>query len=136
MTSAKPPGPEVPSHRSDLPHRSEADQQAFFDTVLALAKEAEAKAGTETHDLLIAGNRIRLCFAGPALAPLLLPALSHLVVPASDAAPDLTLHVWDSASTGVDICPPPVAQHCFGDRGDIWTFHSQRVLSAFHWSEL
>jgi len=124
----------IPSHRSDLPHRSEADQQAFFNEVLALAHAAEAQSGAITHDLLIAGTRIRLVFAGPALVPLLLPALSHLLV-AANTDPDLVLHVWDSASTGIEICPPPVAQHCFSDRGDIWTFHSQNVLSAFHWSE-
>ena len=124
----------LPTHKSDLPHRSEADQQAFFDDVLALAQTAEASAGAIQHDLLIAGSRIRLVFAGPALVPLLLPALSHQLV-TDDAAPDLVLHVWDSASTGIEMRPPPVAQHCFSDRGDIWTFHSQTLPSAFHWSE-
>jgi hypothetical protein len=125
---------DIPSHRSDLPHRSEADQQAFFDDVLALSHKAMVRAGAVSHDILLAGTRIRLVFAGDALVPLLLPALSHLLAK-TDGPPDLTLHVWDSASTSIDICPPPVAQHCFSDRGDIWTFHSQRVLSAFHWSE-
>ena len=124
----------IPSHKSDLPHRSEADQQAFFDEVLVLSGLAENEAGAICHDLLIAGIRIRLVFAGPVLVPLLLPALSHLLA-APDAAPDLVLHVWDSVSTGIEICAPPVARHCFSDRGDIWTFHSQRLPSAFHWSE-
>lgn len=125
----------IPSHKSDLPHRSEADQQAFFDDVLALDQAAEARAGAITHEIEIAGTRIRLVFAGPALPALLLPALAHRLVPPSAAAADLTLHIWDSESTGIEICPPPVARHCFSDRGDIWTFHSQRLPSAFHWSE-
>jgi hypothetical protein len=124
----------LPTHKSDLPHRSEADQLAFFEDVLALASAAEAAAGAIRHDLLIAGQRIRLVFAGPALVPLMLPALSHLLVQ-EDGPPDLVLHVWDSDSTGVEICPPPVARHCFSERGDIWTFHSRRLPSAFHWSE-
>jgi hypothetical protein len=125
--------PPLPSHRSDLPHRSEADQRAFFDDVLARAAAAQARSGLISHDLLLAGSRIRLVFAGDALTPLL-PALAHLLVPTSGPA-DLTLHLWDSASTQIEISPPPVGQHCFSDRGDIWTFHSQRILSAFHWSE-
>jgi hypothetical protein len=124
----------IPSHRSDLPHRSEAEQQAYFDDVLACTEAAQARAGRISHDLLLAGTRIRLIFAGEALVPLLLPALAHLQAPPADP-PDLTLHVWDSASTGTEISPPPVPQHCFSNRGDIWTFHSQRVLSAFHGNE-
>lgn len=124
----------LPTHKSDLPHRSEADQLAFFDEVLGLAMAAEAVAGPVSHDLLIAGERIRLVFAGPALVPLMLPALAHRLAPA-EGEPALVLHVWDSHSTGIEICPPPVARHCFSERGDIWTFHSQRLPSAFHWSE-
>lgn len=124
----------IPSHRSDLPHRPEADQIAFFDTVRGLARDAEGRAGAMPRDLVIAGARIRLVFAGPALGTLLLPALSHRLA-AAPGSPDLTIHVWDSGSTGVAMCPPPVEQHCFSERGDIWSFHSHRVRSAFHWSE-
>jgi hypothetical protein len=124
----------IPSHRSDLPHRSEEDQQNFFLQVLALACEAEARCGAVTHDISIAGTVIRLIFAGGALEPFLLPALRHRLAP-DDNMPGLILHIWDSASTGVTMCPPPVEQHCFSERGDIWSFHSSRVRSAFHWSE-
>ncbi len=124
----------IPGNLSDLVHRPEADQQAFFDTVLGLAAAAEAATGVVSHDLDIAGCRIRLNFAGPVLADALLPAVSHRLAD-GPGPPDVTLHVWDSASTGVAICPPPVRQHCFSERGDIWTFHSERFRSAFHWSE-
>ena len=124
----------IPSHRSDLPHRPEADQRAFFGTVRGLAATAEARCGAIVRDLVIAGTRIRLVFAGPVLEALLLPAVSHRLA-VDIGTPDVTLHVWDSASTGVAMCPPPVEQHCFSERGDIWTFHSARVRSAFHWSE-
>ena len=124
----------IPSHLSDLPHRSEHEQQSFFELVEAQAHDAERARGAQVHDIAIAGQNIRLVFAGDALAPALMPALSHRRT-AFSGSPDLVLHVWDSASTGVAISPPPVAQHCFSDRGDIWTFHSPRFRSAFHWSE-
>lgn len=124
----------IPGNLSDLVHRSEADQQAFFDTVLGLATAAGTTTGIVSHDLDIAGCRVRLNFAGPVLADALLPALSHRLAD-GPGMPDVTLHVWDSVSTGVAICPPPVRQHCFSERGDIWTFHSERFRSAFHWSE-
>lgn len=124
----------IPSHRSDLPHRSEEDQRAFFDAALAQAKAAEASAGIVARDLMLLGSRIRIAFAGPALEPLLFPALAHREVPV-EGEPDLLLHVWDSDSTGVAMTPAPVTRHCFSDRGDIWSFHSQRVRSAFQYSE-
>ncbi len=124
----------IPAHKSDIPHRSEADQRGFFDTAMALAQTAAARAGPIGHDIVIAGSRIRFVFAGPALETLLMPAIAHRLAP-DHGTPDLVIHVWDSASTGVAMCPPPVEQHCFSDRGDIWSFHSAAVRSAFHWSE-
>jgi hypothetical protein len=55
----------------------------------------------------IGGYAVRLRFAGPALVPYITPALDHLTVP-PDPAPDLTVHLWDSASTGVAPPPSPV----------------------------
>jgi GT2 family glycosyltransferase len=124
----------LPSHRSDLPPRSEEDQRAFFALALAQTRVAEDVAGTIDRDIMLLGRRVRLRFAGPALEPLLFPALAHKQV-APEGAPDLLLHIWDSASSGVRMPPAPVSRHCFSDRGDIWTFHSRQVRSAFHWSE-
>jgi hypothetical protein len=126
--------PDIPAHRSDHPHRSEEDQRAFFDEVLAQAKAAEAQAGAIERDIMLLGRRIRLVFAGRTLEPLLFPALSHRQVPVEGTA-DLVLHLWDSDSSGVAMPAAPVTRHCFSDRGDIWTFHSARVRSAFQFSE-
>jgi hypothetical protein len=124
----------LPGHRSDLPPRSEAEQLGFFRRVLALAETAEARGDVVVRHVEIAGMVIRFVFAGAELERLLFPALAHREVVAP-AEPELVLHIWDSASTGVAMCPPPVEQHCFSDRGDIWSFQSQRIRSAFHWSE-
>ena len=106
----------------------------FFRRVLALAGMAEARGDAVVRHVEIAGMVIRFIFASAVLERLLFPALAHRAV-VEPVAPELVLHIWDSASTGVAMCPPPVEQHCFSDRGDIWSFQSQRIRSAFHWSE-
>jgi len=118
----------------DTPRRSEAEQAAFFDGMLARAQAAEDAAGVHEHWFDIAGICVRILFAGPALADGFTEALAHLrVSPAG--RPDATLHVWDSAGTGVAALPPPCTHACYTDRGDIWGFSSPRYRSAFHWSE-
>lgn len=120
---------------SDTPERSEEAQQAFFDATLLAARGAEDRVGAVEHDLLVAGVRIRLRFAGDALATEFMPALAHLLLPAGEDAADAVFHVWDSRSTGVAMVPPPFPRSCLSERGDIWGFNSRRIRSAFHWSE-
>ena len=120
---------------ADLAPRSEADQAAFFEDVLARAERAIARTGTLRRDLEVAGQRIRLLYAGATLDHLLTPAFACLTEVDDVRAPDLTLLLWDSATTGIGMAPPPVPAQCFSDRGDLWTFLSERWRSAFHVSE-
>lgn len=113
---------------------SEEEQLAFFDEVLSRSLVAEARVETQEYQLELVGTRINLRFACPALVARFLPALAHLVVE-SRQSPDLTLHIWDSQATGVEMPPPPCKRECFTDRGDIWGMSSPRIKSAFHWSE-
>jgi len=63
-------------------------------------RAAHAAGGRELR-ATIAGDEVRLRFASSAAADALSPALAHLArTPA--AAPALTLHVWDAASTGTE----------------------------------
>jgi GT2 family glycosyltransferase len=116
---------------SDEPLRSEGEQQAFFAAALERSLSAGGRAGTIVRDILIVGSRLRLVFAGNALAGEFMPALAHREVP-SIAAADLTVHVWDSESTGVAMVDPPCRQECFTRRGDIWGLASERIRIAFH----
>ncbi|HEX9829651.1 MAG TPA: hypothetical protein VGB10_05515 [Bacteroidota bacterium] len=70
-----------------------------FDAISRSLKEAQSNAG-EIIDryYTIAGKTIRLRFAGPALIPYVTRALEHSSVEPV-AQPDLTINVWDSAST-------------------------------------
>ncbi len=113
---------------------SEEAQVEFFDAVLQRALQAEHSSGALTHYLDLAGTLVELVFAGDRLARRFMPALAHLGV-APERSPDIRFHVWDSASTGVAMIPPPCKHDCFTDRGDIWGMASERIKSAFHWSE-
>ena len=126
----------IPAHRTDTPDRSEAEQRAFFDAVLARALTAEARVGARVHCYDLDGVNIRIVFAGPELEQVLTDALAHLeIVDDPDRDADATFHVWDSASTGVEMAPPPCGQECFTERGDIWGMRAGRTRVAFHWSE-
>jgi hypothetical protein len=89
----------------DAPMDPTALYHAFADAYNA----ACAAVGSISRSYRIAGYTVRLCFAGGALEPMLTPALAHLA--SVDAAPpDLTLHLWDGASTG--SAPPPPLDCC------------------------
>lgn len=125
-----------PAHHFDRPERSEAEQRAFFSELLHRARTAQARAGARVHRYDIDGISIRVVFAGPALERHLTEALAHLEVedlPGRDA--DATFHVWDSASTGVQMFPAPCDKDCFTQRGDIWGLQSPHTRSAFDWTD-
>jgi hypothetical protein len=84
----------------------------------AFARAAAEAGETRDHCFRIAGRTVRLRFAGPALEPYVTPALEHLAVPAVDDS-ELTIGLWDTASTGVE---PPDSRWKDGDyiaRGEI-----------------
>ncbi|MDD2723759.1 MAG: glycosyltransferase [Methylovulum sp.] len=122
------------AHPADTPAIPEAVQQTFFDQVLNCALLAEQRAGAVVRHLQLAGTFIRVVYAGDTLYRLFSPALAHLEAEIPNL-PDITFHIWDSISTQIDMPPPPVPQHCFTDRGDIWGMNSPRIRTAFHWIE-
>lgn len=126
MPPPLPPSPDA--------QRSEEDQRAFFDAVDHQTRKAFAAAREIEHFIEVAGMSLRLVFAGPRLGQEFMPALAHLAT-SPVANPDATLQIWDSASTGIPMIPPPCQQTAFTDRGDIWGFSSLAIRSAFHWSE-
>jgi hypothetical protein len=68
------------------------------------AAAAEAAGGRWARCVGMAGARLEIVLAGPALEPVLLPAFAHLET-APGPPPDLTVLAFDTASTGV--APPP-----------------------------
>lgn len=125
-----PPSP----HRADDPPLTEAAQAAYFARVREASEHALSCTASRSVDIDLAGTRCCLRFAGQAVMNAFLPALQHLVLEA-DGDPDVTLHIWDSQSSGVTMPPPPVPHECFSSRGDIWRMESRRFDAAFHWIE-
>ncbi len=82
---------------------SEEEALAFFHFVHTTYNRAESNAGggQERH-FLIAGRPVRMQFAGPGLIPALTPALEHLK-DSPGSPPELTVLLWDSASTGTAL---------------------------------
>ncbi len=135
MTESSPRTPDViAAHRSDMPERSEEEQRAFFDAALACAWQAEQRMGIVRRQFELAGTRLEFVFAGDRLVRQLTGALAHLSEPI-DRMADVTIHVWDSTSSGIAMVPPPCRRDCFTDRGDLWGMTSRRVRSSFHFYE-
>lgn len=117
---------------ADMPPRPESEQIDFFDQALAASEQAFAQTGLVQHDLIVAGKRIRLKFAGDAMALQSLRALLPMCEPAQ-GQPDAQFLIWDSASSQTAMPAPPLSNLCFTQRGDLWTFRSPRIRSAFHY---
>lgn len=79
---------------------------------------ASAVGGFEDFDFEVAGFTVRLRCAGEPMRRLLVPALAHLNS-APAPAPDLTIRVWDSESTGTTMVPP---------RWDLENLHRNGVI--------
>jgi hypothetical protein len=68
---------------------------------------AAGRLGVVERSFRIAGRDIRAKFAGPALLPTIEPALAHLARTAGQERPSLTVHLWDSASSKVEVPRAP-----------------------------
>ncbi len=78
---------------------------AFFDAATAAFAAAWDRHAADEQWLRIARRRVRMRFAGGRMAEIIPPAFGHLQCAAADRA-DLTILLWDTASTGVE--PPPL----------------------------
>ena len=82
---------------------------------------ARAVGGFDDVWLRVAGTLVRLRFAGPALARTVIPAFAHLRTEAR-ARERLTVHLWDSESTGVAMPAPPwdpAANRAYGEIAEL-----------------
>lgn len=119
--AAAPPRPKEPQPKA----------QSFF--ALAAESLSTAQAATERIDRFYAFGDCTVClsFAGPALVDRMTPAFEHLAV-APVASPDLTVGLWDSASTRTSMPSPPWTTDDYVGRGEIRGYNDERIRTAFH----
>lgn len=108
------------------------DALLFFNGVLEKFKEAVSKINNEmiTQNYEIGGHKIQMQFAGPTLIPYFTPALDHLQIPEIES-PNLTICLWDSASTKIEMLTPPWATQEFEHQGEIMEFNTERMCTLF-----
>ena len=105
----------------------------FFDDFFEAYKNAEVLCGGPIHRFYeIGGFTIRLSFANPTLIPYITPALAHLaIVPVSD--PSLTIFLFDSSSTNIEIPTLPWQENQYSRRGEIIGFTNERIHISHQW---
>ena len=96
--------------------------------------QAASRLGQRTHELAVAGRRVRVRFAGPALKHLIRP-LAHLELggaahPADDSG--LEILVWESTTSGIMPPPPPWNRSQVSYRGEITGLPSERISVNFN----
>ncbi len=107
----------------------------FFDDAQRQFHLAQSKAGVHERWYDVAGQLVRLRFAGDALLPVITPALEHRRLQPNDIdparAPALTVCLWDAASTGVPLPERPWGTDDNLARGDIRDFADPHIRTAY-----
>jgi hypothetical protein len=104
-------------------------EAAAADRLEALTASFARAGDVVAQDYVVGGSRISLRFASAALRDRLAPAFAHLGAPPGDA-PELTVHLWDSASTGMEPPPrPPAASE--EAAGALYHFHEPPLRGAY-----
>jgi hypothetical protein len=106
---------------------------AFFQAACHAFEQATPSASPE-RTYTIGSQRLRVRFANEALVPRLTPALEHLAAPLAGAPATFTVCVWDSASTGVPMPPPPWPLDAYAARGDIRGQDTGRFQAAYQFT--
>ena len=119
---------------AELREITEETQRRFFEEAHEHADRAIAGCGEIVRSYRIAGTIVRLHFAGPVMESRITPALEHLRA-GDDGPADLDVRLWDTASTGVGMTPPPCPQRYFTDRGNVWGFESERYRFGYQYGE-
>ncbi len=98
----------------------------------SFAAAAEASGGVISNEYVIAGARVSLRFASLALYERLTLAFAHLEVAheVTMPSPALTVHLWDSATTGA-IPPPRPSTPGRHAEGALFHFHEQAFRAAY-----
>ncbi len=109
---------------------SQAAAAEFHERMGARAAAALESAGVKEHWLSVAGEAVRLRFAGESLERLLMPAIEHLKNGAGGEAA-LTVTLFDTKSTGEAPVPPPWAAEAQGPRGVIEGYNSERFRTVY-----
>lgn len=110
-----------------------AQARRLLGDALAAFEAAAREAGGEVvMRLRVGGRAVALRFAGDGLLPCIAPALGHLRVNDADvAAADLTVLLFDTATTGVQPPDAPWDQHAFVPRGELKHLRRGPVRVAF-----
>lgn len=104
----------------------------LFNTMLALAIRAGQAVGVSERRFRVGGLTLACRFASRELEPLLTRALAHNAVEAGPSAPDGTLHIWDTASSGVAMVDAPWQPDDYNVRGEIRGWTSDGILVALN----
>lgn len=105
----------------------------FFGAASDAFRRAQAQAGAIERFFRLGDAHVRLCFAGPDLAPGVLRALAHLPSSPPVTRPDFSIRLWDSASTGTRMPSPPWSNDDYGPHGVIRGLNEGRFRAMFQW---
>jgi len=107
------------------------DVEHFHIATSQATARAFAHSETIVRDIKLANLIIRLNFAGDALLPFVLPAISHLLIEAESETPHYKIDIWDSASTHSNFPNAPCSIEDIELRGEITGLKSERFESAY-----
>jgi hypothetical protein len=102
----------------------------FEEAYQTFLRAAEAVGGVVDYHFAIGSKNIRTRFAGTALVHRLVPALMHIRTNPTES-PALTVCLFDSASTGVSMPPPPWPPTAYGVRGEIEGYNTERIFTFY-----
>lgn len=107
------------------------DILSFFDALYQMFEQANQATEPVERWYNIADHVVRLRFAGPALVSAIAPAFDHLQC-AAHAALDMTVCMWDSASTGVSPPQLPWGTQQFAAPEEVQVYQNERIVLAFN----
>lgn len=110
----------------------DCDPIGFFADTYQTFRSVSRKVGGSIDKFYdLHGHLIQLSFLGEALIPKLTPALEHWEVQ-PQGSPDLTICLWDDASTRTTMPPPPWFGYAtYMPRGDIRGYNTEQIRTAF-----